>query len=49
LQRHIALVSTIAAMPFSAEQRHIHLNLLLPRNIAAIRDHRADDLMTQLS
>jgi aminoglycoside/choline kinase family phosphotransferase len=41
LQRHTALVSTIAAMPFSAEQRHIHINILLPRNIAAILDHHA--------
>ena len=41
LQRHTALVSTIAAMPFSEEQRHIHINILLPRNIAAILDHDA--------
>jgi hypothetical protein len=41
LQRHTALVSTLAAMPFSEEQRHIHLDILLPRNIAAILDHDA--------
>ena len=41
LQRHTALVSTIAAMPFSAAQRHIHINILLPRNIAALLDHDA--------
>lgn len=45
LQRHTALVSTIAAMPFSEEQRHIHINILLPRNIAAILDHNAFDLL----
>ncbi len=41
LQRHTALVSTIAAMPFSEEQRDMHINILLPRNIAAILDHQA--------
>ena len=41
LQRHTALVSTIAAMPFSAAQRHIHINVLLPRNIAALLEHDA--------
>lgn len=41
LQRHTALVSTIAAMPFPAAQRHIHINMLLPRNIAALLDHDA--------
>lgn len=41
LQRHSALVSTIAAMPFSEEQRRIHLDILLPRNLAAIVDHEA--------
>lgn len=46
LLRHSALVSTLATMPFSEEQRHIHLNILLPRNIAAIRDHDAFALLT---
>jgi hypothetical protein len=45
LQRFTALVSTIAAMPFSEEQRHIHLDILLPRNIAAILDHNAGELL----
>ncbi len=45
LQRHTALVSTIAAMPFSQQQRHLHINILLPRNIAAILDHHAHELL----
>jgi aminoglycoside phosphotransferase (APT) family kinase protein len=45
LQRHTALVSTIAAMPFSEEQRRLHINILLPRNIAALVDHNAFALL----
>jgi type IV secretory pathway TrbD component len=45
LQRHTALVSTIAAMPFSAEQRRLHTNILLPRNVAALVDHNAFALL----
>lgn len=45
LQRHTALVSTIAAMPFSEEQRRLHIEILLPRNIAALVDHNAFELL----
>jgi aminoglycoside/choline kinase family phosphotransferase len=48
LQRHTALVSTIAAMPFSAEQRTLHIATLLPRNLAAIADHEAFALVDHL-
>jgi hypothetical protein len=48
LQRHTALVSTIAAMPFSAEQRTLHIETLLPRNLAAIVDHDAFALVDHL-
>jgi hypothetical protein len=48
LQRHTALVSTIAAMPFSAEQRTLHIETLLPRNLAAIADHKAFALVDAL-
>ncbi|RLT38997.1 MAG: DUF1679 domain-containing protein, partial [Chloroflexi bacterium] len=42
LQRFRALVSTIAVMPFSASERQMHVDVLLPRNIAAILDWDAD-------
>jgi aminoglycoside/choline kinase family phosphotransferase len=45
LQRFTALVSTIAVMPFSEEQRQLHINILLPRNGAAILDHNAGELL----
>ena len=45
LHRFGALISTIAAMPFSREQRQMHIDILLPRNIAAIIDHKADQLL----
>jgi hypothetical protein len=45
LQRFSALVSTIAVMPFSEEQRQIHLDILLPRTIAALLDHNAAELV----
>lgn len=38
-QRLGALISTIAVMPFTPAQRQMHIDLLLPRNIAAIMDH----------
>ncbi|GAB4454159.1 MAG: hypothetical protein OHK0029_08440 [Armatimonadaceae bacterium] len=38
LQRFGALISTIAVMPFTPEQRQMHVDILLPRNIAALRD-----------
>jgi thiamine kinase-like enzyme len=47
LQRHMALVSTLAAMPFSEEQRGIHRDILLPRNIAALLDHNAHEILPQ--
>lgn len=46
LQRFTALVSTIAVMPFSEEQRHIHLDILLPRTIAAVLDHQAQEIVS---
>jgi len=45
LQRFNALISTIAAMPFSEEQRRLHVDVLLPRNSAAILDSRAGKLL----
>ncbi len=45
LQRFNALISTIAAMPFSEEQRRLHVDVLLPRNSAAILDSRAGELL----
>ncbi|RME63277.1 MAG: hypothetical protein D6790_04950, partial [Caldilineae bacterium] len=42
LQRFRALVSTIAAMPFTAEERQMHVDTLLPRNVAALVDHGVD-------
>ncbi len=45
LQRFRALVSTIAVMPFTASERQMHVDILLPRNIAAILDHDAGALL----
>ena len=42
LQRFRALVSTIAVMPFTPAERQMHVDVLLPRNIAAILDMDAD-------
>lgn len=41
LQRFRALVSTIAVMPFTAAERQMHVDVLLPRNSAAILDNDA--------
>lgn len=41
LQRFRALVSTIAVMPFTAAERQMHVDVLLPRNISAILDNDA--------
>jgi aminoglycoside/choline kinase family phosphotransferase len=49
LQRFTALVSTIAAMPFSNEQRQLHIDILLPRNNAAILDHHAGELLSLMT
>ena len=46
LQRLGALISTIAAMPFSQEQIQMHIDVLLPRCVAAILDHRAGELLS---
>ncbi|HIA15620.1 MAG TPA: hypothetical protein EYN72_02340 [Dehalococcoidia bacterium] len=46
LQRFRALVSTIAVMPFSNDAIQMHVDILLPRNIAAILDHNAGDLLS---
>ena len=45
LQRFRALVSTIAVMPFTPAERQMHVDILLPRNIAAILDHDAGALL----
>lgn len=39
LHRFGALVTTIAAMPFTEEQIRMHIDVLLPRTISAIFDH----------
>ena len=45
LQRFRALVSTIAVMPFTPAERQMHVDVLLPRNIAAILDNDAGALL----
>jgi Ser/Thr protein kinase RdoA (MazF antagonist) len=45
LQRFRALVSTIAVMPFTDAERQMHVDVLLPRTIAAILDHDANELL----
>ena len=45
LQRFGSLISTIAAMPFAPEQIQRHIDVLLPRNIAAVLDHDAGALL----
>jgi hypothetical protein len=45
LHRFGALISTIAAMPFSKDQIRMHVDVLLPRNIAAILDQEAGVLL----
>ena len=45
LNRFGSLISTIAAMPFTREQIQIHIDVLLPRNSAAILDHNAGELL----
>lgn len=47
LQRFRALVSTIAVMPFTPVERQMHVEVLLPRNIAAILDNDAAALLTR--
>ena len=47
LHRFGALISTIAAMPFTKEQIQMHIDILLPRNIAAILDHNAGALLPE--
>jgi hypothetical protein len=49
LQRFGALISTIATMPFTAEQRQLHIDLLLPRNIAALTENSAESILNELS
>ncbi len=45
LQRFRALVSTIAVMPFREADRRMHVEVLLPRNVAALLDHDARQLL----
>lgn len=47
LQRFRALVSTIAVMPFTPAERQMHVDVLLPRNIAAILDNDVAELLWQ--
>jgi thiamine kinase-like enzyme len=44
LKRFGSLVSTIAAMPFTPEQIKMHVDVLLPRSVAAIMDHDTGSL-----
>lgn len=44
LHRFAALISTIAAMPFTKEQIELHVDVLLPRCCAALADHDVGDL-----
>jgi aminoglycoside phosphotransferase (APT) family kinase protein len=46
LQRFGALISTIAAMPFTQEQIEMHVDVLLPRCCAAILDLDAGELLS---
>jgi hypothetical protein len=45
LARFGALISTIAAMPFTRKQIEMHIDVLLPRCCAAILDHDAGELL----
>ena len=45
LHRFGSLISTIAAMPFTPEQIQMHIDILLPRNVAALLDHDAAALL----
>jgi aminoglycoside/choline kinase family phosphotransferase len=45
LHRLGALISTIAAMPFTEEQIKFHVDVLLPRTISAILDHDAGSVL----
>ena len=45
LHRFGSLISTIAAMPFTPKQIQMHVDILLPRNIAAILDNDAASLL----
>lgn len=45
LHRFGALISTIAAMPFTKKQIRMHVDVLLPRTIAAVLDHDCRSLL----
>ena len=45
LDRFGSLISTIAAMPFTKDQLQMHIDILLPRNSAAILDNNAGELL----
>ena len=45
LHRFGSLISTIAAMPFTPEQIQMHIDIFLPRNVAALLDHDAASLL----
>jgi len=45
LHRFGALISTIAAMPFTEEQIMMHIDVLLPRTISALLDHDCRSLL----
>ncbi|MGE4607737.1 MAG: hypothetical protein AAEJ52_13425, partial [Myxococcota bacterium] len=48
LGRFGALISTIAALPLREDQLRMHIEVLLLRNVAAIVDHSAGDLLVSL-
>jgi len=45
LHRFGALISTVAAMPFTEEQIRMHVDVLLPRIISALLDHDCRSLL----
>jgi len=49
LHRLGALISTIAAMPFTREQIRLHVDVLLPRTIAAIMHHDCRSLLGEIT
>ena len=47
LQRYGALISTIAAMPFTPEQIQMHIDVLLPRCLSALDDNNAERVIQE--
>ena len=49
LHRLGALISTITAMPFSPEQLRFHVEILLPRTVAALVDHGCLSVLEEMN